>query len=170
MTFTLWRATNAGDTRTTVPTTEKVVFSYGIAESNTLGIIHFHWEIPNRRVDVPNPDTRSLAKPDTGIAPILLVLDIVFNQKTTDVIEIKRLAKFALGNQTVRNLYKHGRFGVFCDEETTMNLNPTATSGFKIQAFSFDDMIAAGGGYATGKLVLEFSGDVNDLLVAIGDV
>lgn len=164
--FAIFRCTNIGDTENNVPAAEKLLADYGFKDTSSVGVVSFQYNIPNRKTDVPNPDSRGASRPDTGLDAITVTIGLKFNEKITDNNKIGTLAKWALQSQFVRAKFSAGRFGLRNDKKPWMDFSPTLTAGYKIADVVTEDILTFGGEVDV-VVTLEFAGRTSELVDSI---
>jgi len=121
-----------------------------------------------RRTDVPNPDQRTIRKPDTGLAGLQLQIDMIINEKLTNSKAAAKLFLFYLDANVVRAKFGQGRIGVRFDkfQGGSFDIIPTNVLGCKIVNVQADDQLSWGG-FIPISVIIEIVGNNTALRAAL---
>ena len=137
----------------------------GHPDENTK-LIAFQPMVGRFRSRNPAPFADATVKQDVGFEGIRFNLAILFNEQgLTEGNHAKgkdTLLRWSIERSTIRGLYPHGTIGMRSDWSPEFNITPSANAGLKITSYQYQQEI--GMPYLTqGELVLEFSGDPNEV-------
>jgi len=163
--FAFYILTTGTDTEANLPDSEAIGFDYGVNEASEIGVIGFHIGAPQRPTDVPaiaetSGNERASSSPDTGIVTVKFDINFLVNEKIASFPKnIAKLLKWSVRAQTVRGIYKRGRF---CLRNDKMGALPTILAdndaGIKFIDLTIDDEIEWSD-HQTGTIHLLYTGD-----------
>lgn len=121
-----------------------------------------------RRTDVPNPDERTIRKPDTGVAGMQFQIDMIINEKVTNSKAAAKLFLFYLDRNIVRGKFGQGRIGIRFDkfQSGSFDVIPDNLQGCKIIQVQVDDQLSWGG-FIPVSVIIEFVGNPTTLRNAL---
>lgn len=141
---------------------------YGLTEQTDIGVLSMRPIGDARRTDVPNPDQRTIRKPDTGLAGLQFQIDMIINEKFTDSKAAAKLFLFYLEANVVRAKFGQGRIGVRFDkfQGGSFDIIPSNVLGCKIIHVEVDDQLSWGG-YIPMSAIIEVVGNNAALRAAL---
>jgi len=141
---------------------------YGITEQTDVGIISLRPIGDLRRTDVPNPDQRTIRKPDTGVAGFQFQMDMIVNEKITNSKSPAKLFVMYLEANVVRGIFGQGRIGVRFDkfQSGSFDVTPNNIQGCKIVHVEVDDQLSWGG-YLPMSAIIEVVGNPTTVIAAL---
>ena len=144
----LYRTTASGDTETTS----------GIQKIDTDSIQNYNIKLTRRRTDNPQPFANNLNKPDTGSAGVIVTVDFVLAETSTQNAAVATLRNWSIQDNRIKTLFPFGRIGLVSTDRPEFTVRPNTQGGYKILDVEINtDATAKGRTKVT--LQLEFAGD-----------